>query len=507
MRYHQSNLHRSSRQANSCRLLGGLLALVLLLAATVALATVIFAEEGEQTTLLTLRYDDRYDVTGKVVEIVDAGTPTSYKVGYGVAAGTLDDAVITLVGDKLIATGIGTAQVKIDDTVYNITVEAAPISLVMITGHSIGAGQNGTPDYSVVGPAGQVYSSHGTKNLGASTDGVGIGYGAAVKAANINAFTEAGAGTKGEGSGLAWQWNNLTGEKIWVLNTAVGGSCLPEWIPGETFYENAVTQFQRAQAILENEIKAGHYTLSQMGIFYHNGANFGYKNVVATQSDYETWYAAMWSGFKSETSRDMDGDGKSEAVSFLGLVPIWTKSGGISYGSDEPAGLYMAASKDYPEIFTASLIGQNWLTDADVAEKFPAINYTMQAGSTYPRPTLTTDVFVSDNVHYQQVAYNALGIDIANNLYAWLKGENNSPEFTLYKTSLLLDLTDRIELTVGEAWVLSPVTNLNDLTFTVSGCIDLKYPLQIIATSEGTGVLTISNGTFTKEITFVCKNP
>ena len=167
----------------------------------------------------------------------------------------------------------------------------------------------------------------------------------------------------------------------------------------------------------------------------------------------------------------------------------------------------MAASKDYPEIFTASLIGQNWLTDANVAEKFPAINYTMQAGSTYPRPTLTTDIFVSDNVHYQQVAYNALGIDIANNLYAWLKAKDNSPELTMYKGSLVLDLADTLELTVGDAWVLSPVTNLNDLTFTASGCIELKYPLQVVAIGEGTGTLTISNGSFTKEITFICKNP
>ena len=452
---------------------------------------------------LSLRYDDRYDVSGKTVSILDAGTPTSYKVGTN----EKDTAVITIDGDNLIATGIGTAQVKIDNTIYNITVEAAPISLVMITGHSIGAGQNGDPNYSVVGPAGQVYSSHGTTNLGATTDGVGIGYGAAVKAANINAFTEAGTGTKGEGSGLAWQWNNLTGEKIWVLNTAVGGSCLPEWIPGETYYENAVTQFQRAQAILANEIKAGHYTLSQMGIIYHNGANFSYKGVVATQSDYETWYEAMWNGFKTETSRDMDADGKSEAVSFLGLVPIWTMSGGISYSSDEPAGLYMAASKDYPEIFTASLIGQNWLTDASVAEKFPEINYTTQAGSNYTQPNLTTDVFASDNVHYQQVAYNALGIDIANNLYVWLKGEDKSPELAMYKGSRMLDIDGTLELTVGDTWVLSPVTNLNDLTFTVSGCIELKYPLQVVATGEGTGTLTISNGSFTKEITFVCKNP
>ena len=469
----------------------------------VAMLNELAAESTGERKQLSLGYDDRYDVSGKTVNILNAGSPASYQVGTN----EKDTAVITLDGDELIATGIGSALVEIDQVVYNITVEAAPISLVMITGHSSGAGQDGEPNYSVVGPAGQVYSSHGTKNLGATTAGVGISYGATVKANNINAFTEAGAGTKGEGSGLAWQWNNLTGEKIWVLNTAVGGSCLPEWIPGETYYENAVAQFQRAQAILENEIKAGHYTLSQMGIFYHNGANFSYKGVVATQSDYETWYAAMWSGFKSETSRDMDGNGKSEAVSFLGLVPIWTISGGISYSSDEPAGLYMAASKEYPEIFTASLIGQNWLTNANVAEKFPEINYTMQAGGSYPQPKLTTDVFASDKVHYQQVAYNALGIDIANNLYARLKAEDRSPELTIYQNSLLLDLTDAVELTVGEALVFAPVTNLNDLTFTASGCIELSYPLQVVATGEGTGTLTISNGSFTKEITFICKNP
>ena len=131
----------------------------------------------------------------------------------------------------------------------------------------------------------------------------------------------------------------------------------------------------------------------------------------------------------------------------------------------------------------------------------------MQAGGSYPQPKLTTDVFASDKVHYQQVAYNALGIDIANNLYARLKAEDSNPELTIYQNSLVLDLTDAVELTVGEALVFAPVTNLNDLTFTASGCIELSYPLQVVATGEGTGTLTISNGSFTKEITFICKNP
>ena len=85
--------------------------------------------------------------------------------------------------------------------------------------------------------------------------------------------------------------------------------------------------------------------------------------------------------------------------------------------------------------------------------------------------------------------------------------KDSTPELAIYQAGLMLDLTDAVELTVGEALVFAPVTNLNDLTFTASGCINLAYPLQVVATGEGTGKLTISNGSFTKELTFICKNP
>jgi len=460
---------------------------------------------------ISLRYDDHVDMSGKEAEIVDAGKPTSYQVGYGVEENKVPDtAVVTLEGNYLVATGIGTARVRMDGVLYEISVEPAPISLFMITGHSMGAGQNGTAAQSVVGHEGQVYSSHGTSNLSSSTSGVGISYAAATKAKNINAFTAAGTGSIGEGSALAWQWNSLTGEKVWVLNTAVGGTCLAEWIPGKTNYKNAVTQFQRAQAILANEIQAGHYTLSHMGILYHNGANFSYKGVEYTQEDLKNWYDAMWNGFKSELSRDMDGNGSAETVSFLGLVPIWTKSAGISYTQDEPAGLYMAASDAYSDIFTASVIGQDWLTNADVAAKFPEITYTTQDGNAIIRPTTTAGVFSSDNVHYLQVGYNAVGIDLANNLYARLKGEPVAPTIGLLINDGKTEVADTLELNYGVPVILSPVTNpitAGGLTFEVSGCVKMEYPLQITATGNGTGTLTVSSGeTVLKTVTFTCND-
>ncbi|MBQ2900175.1 MAG: hypothetical protein IJE28_10565, partial [Oscillospiraceae bacterium] len=118
-------------------------------------------ENGEKAEPLSLRYDDRYDVSGKTVEIVDAGKPTSYKVGYGVAEGTFDDAVITLDGEKLIATGIGTAKVRIDGILYEITVEAAPISLLLLIGQSNMRGSEGNANQSIICPEGVVYATYG----------------------------------------------------------------------------------------------------------------------------------------------------------------------------------------------------------------------------------------------------------------------------------------------------------------------------------------------------------
>ena len=49
-------------------------------------------------------------------------------------------------------------------------------------------------------------------------------------------------------------------------------------------------------------------------------------------------------------------DGTKETVSFLGIVPIWYKAAGISYTQDEPASMFMAASAEYDDIFTVSIL-------------------------------------------------------------------------------------------------------------------------------------------------------
>lgn len=68
------------------------------------------------TESMSMQYDDHLDVTGKNVEILEG--------------------VVTLDGDYLVATDVGNATVRIDDTIYEITVEKAKLNLIMIMGQS-----------------------------------------------------------------------------------------------------------------------------------------------------------------------------------------------------------------------------------------------------------------------------------------------------------------------------------------------------------------------------------
>jgi len=400
----------------------------------------------------------------------------------------------------LIAVGTGTAVVTVGGTAYQLTVEAAPISLVMITGHSVGAGQTGVAAQSVLCADGQAYSSYGAPVAKGETTGVGIGFAAGIKPEGIHAFTSDGQGVIGEGGGLAYRWNALTGEKIWILNAARGGSCLNEWAKGQPFYEDAVKLFQYAQNILAGEIAAGHYRLKDMAVIYHSAANFSYKNVTYTNELCQHWYDSMWNGFKEDLSADMDGDGETETVQALGFVPIWTNH---VIHDDKPANYFMGVSDTYADMFMASLAGKTWLSDADLAKNFPDISYETH-GEPVAKPTAAKAVY-SDGVHYIQAAYNALGMDIAQNLYAYLRTENKPISLTLVQPDGN-KVYDEVKLRVGGTIEILPLVEpltVNDLTFTLSDNLSMSYPCIIKAEEPGTGTLTISHGnTVLKTVTF-----
>ena len=327
--------------------------------------------EEELYEPMSLRYDDHYDVSGKTVEIVDGGKPTSYQVGYGVAEGTLDTAVVTLEGENLVATGIGTAKVRIDGQLYAVTVEAAPISLLLLIGQSNMQGSEGDANQSIVCPEGMVYSTYGDRYTMTTSNATNFapsaltGSGSTV---NVNGTTtnlkdwpvyllnEEGAGKAGPDSGFGYEWAKQTGEKVWVVNAAHGGSSINTWQDGGANYEECVLLFKACQQTLEKEIAAGHYTLSHMGYFWCQGCT----DYSQTAQWYVNKYLTMHNNLKTELAFDKD-----TTFEFGGIIPV--RAGHESYTSYRQ-GIYKdTTTKKYHESFkdlrfTGPRVAQYWMT-------------------------------------------------------------------------------------------------------------------------------------------------
>ncbi len=453
-----------------------------------------------------LFYDDRLSVTefggteASAVEIQDQQI-TSTKVGTG----NPDMAVLyhDTATNTLVAVGTGTATLVIDGQAQKIRVVPAPISMLLITGHSLGAGQCGVPAQSVVCQAGQAYSTHGASTLTRATEGMGLGFASSTKPDGLNAFAPNGGGVKGEGSGLAYRWNQLTGEKVWVLNAAVGGSCINEWVPGGVCYEPAITMFKAAMQIMENEMKAGHYQLKDTVVVYHSGANFSYKNVTFTNEILENWYKTMCDGFRKELAIDKNGDGEKEPLDGIGFVPSWSTSSGNSYATDKPTTYFLSASDAYSDLFTAGEAMRNWLTFDAILKNFPPQDYTTQS-QPVSMPMSNADLLAEDGTHYSQAAYNAAGLRLAEGIYGRVRVPQPVSTVTL-ETVDGVPVRDTFELRskgASQALVLRTDPIYESCTITVSENLEIAFPFVLTAKAEGTGTLTIEkDGTVLKTVT------
>lgn len=483
-----------------------------------------------------MKYDDR--ISGTDIRIIDAGEPveTSLKVGTN----ERDDAVITAYGNKLVATGIGEAVAYIDNGVYEITVEKAVIDLFMVTGHSVGMGSQGNTQESVLLDNGQAYSFTvtNTKTGGyryidviGETEGVGLGYGAAKRPDEVDNFTAEGGGVIGEDSGLAWQWNRMTGHKVYVVNSAVGSTSMYHWYINKSnsenpdpILDNAITNFTRARQIIQNEVDAGHFEMGTMTLINHSSANYsdswGAIRQLYNDEDGEGWFKKVLGDITGAMNKDWDEDGTVEKASetmSVGFVPIWTRpkdevstSVSIGFGSDKPAVMYMGASDAYKDYFVASLIGlDRWGNDEKVQAYFKDYvqEYTAQNGQTLEVPSTNLELY-PDYVHYKQFTYNEMGIDIAKNVYTRLYGNPETVSLTLMKTDgkteVAAEGTEELNLN-GSPLKLVPIVDpvsVSDLTFTAEGSMGIKWPLTLYAKDAGEGSLTISyKGTTLKTLT------
>ncbi len=446
---------------------------------------------------LKFYYDDRicYAELGgsdnSTVQIIDQQVQSN-KVG----SSDPDDAVLHFDEEnhQLIAVGVGTATVDVDGVQVLVRVRPAPISLFMITGHSLGAGQCGVMEQSVACEPGTAYSSHNPSTFQTAATDMGIGYATPSRPTGIDAFAPGGGGTIGEGSALAWKWNQLTGEKVWVLNAGKGGSVISEWHKGQPNYQAAVSMYRAAAWVLKNEVAAGHYVLKNTAIIYHSNANFAYKKVSFTDEVMEYWYDSMIEGFRKNLAMDITGDGNYETVQAIGFLPLWTNNTPGKYPNDTPINFYLALSEAFPGCFIAAETMRNWC-DTDLMNKnFPAIEYTTQSVPV-EMPSDKGDLFAPDGVHYTQVGYNAAGLEIAENLYSYFRTKPQLEEMIIY-TSAGTKVNDTLKFNrVGASHTLIVETKpcyVADFTIELSDNLKLISPFTVKATAAGEGYITIS---------------
>ncbi len=411
---------------------------------------------------VTLKYyDDRMDVSGMSVEITDAGAPSSHKVGYNVADGTKDSAVLTLSGNTLIATGVGTARVRLDGIEYTVNISAAPLSLFLLMGQSNMEGSDGNAAQSIANTDGQIYSTYGDRTLLLASNadtfvpsalaGEGSLINTKGTTANIsnypvNMLCAAGNGKQGVDSGIGYEWNLRTGKKAWIVNVASGGSIQASWVPGGENYLRAISTMTAVYSTLSAEIAAGHYTLDRMGYFWCQGES----DAACTAEAFTKNYLQMHNSLKADLAFDHDSDPSTadRTLEFGNILMIRaaTNVGGAGYRQGtltatdakieqsfldlqmtgpRAAQYLMAADKDLPDINVVSNITEKWVTMPDgtdgVADYFKAkydggkVDYPVQTAQAayWYSPKLPADVHPT--VHYAQIGYNEIGRDAAKN--------------------------------------------------------------------------------------------
>ena len=453
-----------------------------------------------------------------------------------------DTAVVTLKGDTLVATGIGTAVVRIGDEVYNVTVEVAPISLLLLAGQSNMEGSEGNASQSIVCPDGMVYATYGAASAMNSTNATNYAASALTgqyRTVNVNgttdnlsgypvyALTEAGSGKIGADSGIAYEWVQQTGEKVWVVNAAHGGSAISTWKKGGANYNEAVALFSACQETLRKEIAAGHYTLNHMGYFWCQGC----ADETQTAKWYADQYLIMHEGLKTALAADMDSNSATPdmTLEFGGIIPI--RSGHQNAGSYR-AGVYtdttsapyftsfkdlrmngprvaqywMGSNPELTDIWNVCTIQEDWATMPDGSDGVAAyfrsqynngrVDYTTQVKQSDAWYTPTTPTAVHDSIHYNQIGYNEIGRESARNALIYL-GETEAPKMDATVKFVgwdgFTEVTDVASSTVGSSGTLvvpmvSPVWKSKDVTYSVTAGLQYNYYdlLADAATTEGT---------------------
>ena len=411
---------------------------------------------AEAATTIYLSYDDYYSFSSDIDSIKTVSIQ-SYKVG----GKTKDKAVLKKISQKtkeIVAVGCGTAKVKLKNKkTYIVQVSPAPISLLLLVGQSNMEGTltkkaalSTAKKQWIQCEKGTVYSSYAPwrpayfktvgfynekgfyrtiNNVQKFIPGTLTKVDKKYKWKNTNNLTTAknACGKSGIDAGLGYQWYQSTGEKVWLINCARAGTSIKQWQKSEQIEDNlfwqSVYMYQAAEAVLEKEIAAGHYTLSHKGIFWCQGE----EDTLMGAEEYKSYFHKLIRDYQIHL-HGTEYQNVSKTIEFVGVFMVrsyFNYVGDCFYMTGPRVALYEMTNSTSAQdgmIYLASDLEEKWSSDKKVKKYFKSKYRTNQRynkltptkDGNLKMPTTVKEVWYKD--HFTQLARNEIGRDGAANI-------------------------------------------------------------------------------------------
>ncbi len=415
-----------------------------------SLALFLFPVSAEAKEKVSLYYDDVYSFAEAYPECsikeIRTEKVTSYQVSACEVSDDLDTDVLISYGEDdttVMAVGCGKAVVTLRDKTgalneVTVSVKAAPLTVMYLSGQSNMQGINPKfkqrVDDSIACKEGTVYDTAYALggdfpfvrgdvenivpgNLGGLTQ---LAPNGEELPAPIDVLTTAGVGKTGPDSGLGYEWNRLTGDKVYVVNAALGATYIADWQPGEPCFDFMMKIFETADRTVGAEEEAGHYKLKKSLCFWMQGE----EDTKTSMGTYRKDFLHMISKIRAKVEIDK-----------IGIITTRAYAGsdkGSLVMSGPRAALYgLANSKSVTDkdIYIATSAHELWTSDEAVKTYFSVgyksgkLEYPLRPKASMKKklPTKLSQVLGKDG-HFWQIGHNENGITAARGMYAALKG-------------------------------------------------------------------------------------
>ena len=435
-----------------------------------------------------IRYQDTYDFGEKIVAVLRE-TIESRVTGTD----EKDPQLLKVRGNTVFAVATGRASVRLASGDKTVIVEPSPLNMLFVTGqsnasgdHATVAGKNGhytdyvriqdTMSYftftyqtlDITGAAQIANPNHGNALSAAQQPadyvtptlkwGTNTRYSDNIAGPHISVFDESSEiNTFKQGgwcAGLAREWVEGTGERVWVVNASHGGHPINNFIPRRmggpellyNDYEQAVAVFRLALNTLYNEVDAGHFTLSHMAYYWFQGES----DSSSDDRYYDEQFAKVHTGMMEDVAYDHNGE--YHALEFCGLMTLRSCR---DNDGNSLAELYMtgprisqyamgaATSGVFENVYVISNVTEKWVGgDENVEDYFLSVYGSpskFNGGRNYPMPTTMQEVH--PQIHYFQQGHNEMGLDAGRNSLFLLNRKNPGAQYHLSRTEAPLTVS------------------------------------------------------------------